>query len=326
MEKERFRCDIPIVIPSLRRMHPLKPKKAPILCLVSCLRDLFKNYDATNVHVIGQEYTEEEKSSMIAEFPQVTFHWYERRMGIIGTFNKVKALGCELGPWYVHYDDDVEVSNQFGDNPTLLAFESVMSTAPDRVGVVTCTSTSLIHFAKQSRNLIKVVGNPAQLLLINSAAAKQCEYDSRFECFKSDTDFTMQIAHKGFIPVSISKYFSFAHTIPLSQIVVDEVTGRKSFQNYDNITSGKSIGGTRTPERRAYEFSQLNEKWPLIRTAKNFKFQVLKGSIVHLTGFREAELLDLEAGFDYSLVKNIYEGYYKKDHIVNSLTPDISLF
>lgn len=305
----KFDFDTPIIIPSLRRIHP---KKKDILCIVSCLNDIFKHYNASAVHVIAQEYSDEEKEFLTQTYPTVTFHWFETRMGIIKTFNRVKTLGCELGPWYVHYDDDVEMSTPFSDNPTLLAFVSVMSQFPDRVGVVTCFSTSIIHFGKHG-NLFKLHGNPAQLLLINSAAARNCTYDERFENFKSDTDFTMQIAAQGYIPISFCKYFSFNHTVALSKKVTDEKTGKTRFENYNNLSdSGKSIGGIRTQDIRTYEFSELNKKWPLVKTTKNFRTQILKKSIVHLTGYQEHEIRLIEEAFDQSLILNRYPKFYRE--------------
>ena len=306
----KYPCDTPIVIPSLKRYT--KHKK-PTMMIDACLKDLFRYYDATSVHVVAQEYEEADKKELQEKYPIVKFYWYEKRMGIINTFNVVKTLGCSLGECYFHKDDDTKFAQQFDDNPTLLAMVHVMKTLPSRVGIVTVPSISIHHFSKYSTKFINVHGNPAQLVLINSAAAKTCTYDSQFENFRSDTDFTMQIASKGFVPIMVSRYFSFMHTIPLAKLDIDK-EGKRKFKTLDNVTESRgSIGGDRRMEMRIKEFDAFSKKWPKVITMKSYRQQVLKKSITYLSKYTEHELQYLTDNFDYSLIKNFHEEYYGKD-------------
>lgn len=309
--EEPWLFEIPIVIPSLKRYAKMKKQR---MMIDTCLSNLFKFYNATDVHVIAQEYEEEDKKFLMERFPQVTWVWFEKRMGIVGTFNIVKELGTSLGDWYIHYDDDVKMTQQFDDNPTLLAYQNIMEIMPDRVGVVTVPSISIHHFTKSSERLFNLHSNPAQLVLINSKAAKDCIYDTEFENFRSDTDFTMQLASKRYIPVMLTKFFSFMHTIPIS--IIDKASGKKRFKILDNVTQTKgSIGGDRRVEIKMREYDAFQKKWPRVITHKNYRQQVLKKSVIHLTGFVAEELLEIERQFDWSLVNNFHYDYYDKDLI-----------
>jgi hypothetical protein len=305
--EKRFKTDVPIIIPSLKRF---KKSKTPILMIDSCLEILFRYYEASNVHVVAQEYEKEDKDVLKEKYPTVNFHWYDKRLGIIKTFNTCKEIGCKQGDYYLHHDDDVSHSHQFSKNPTILAMEHVMKNNMDRVGVVTVPSISIHHFKKASPEYMSLHCNPAQLVLINSKPAKECKYDKRFENFRSDTDFTMQIAEKGYIPVMLNRYFSFMHTVPLSKITYTKSGGRK-FENHDNVKSGNSAGGIRTQDKRKYEYDEFNKKWPLVTTTKNYKMQILKKSVVSLTNFQKEELKKLQDQFDFSLVNDKQSGYYK---------------
>jgi len=304
---KKFDFDLPIMIPSLKRYT--KAKK-PTMMIDSCLSNLFRYYNASNVNVLGQEYTDEDKKYLMETYPDVTWDWHPTRMGIINTFNVLKEWAISLGDCYVHYDDDVKMSQQFDDNPTLVAMEHVMNMKPDRIGVVTVPSISIHHFTKQAKKYINLHSNPAQLVLINSKGAKECEYDSQFENFRSDTDFTMQLANQKLIPVMINRYFSFMHTVPLSKIEYDK-DGKRKFQTLDNVKETRgSIGGDRRMEIRIQEYNAFQSKWPKVYTFKNYRQQVLKKSVVHLTEFKDEELEELKNQFDFSLVNNWHEEYY----------------
>lgn len=303
----RWVTTIPLMIPSLKRYNT--NKKNPKLILEVCLDDLFKHYDAKNVYVLAQEYTAEEMALLNSKYPTVNFDFYPKRFGIIGTFNKLKEWGTSLGDCYVHYDDDVKMTHMFDDNPTLLAMENTFNIMPTRIGVVTTPSISIHHFAKEAKRFIGLHSNPAQLCLINSKAAKNCEYDKLFENFRSDTDFTMQIANQGYYPIIVNRFFSFFHSIPLAKI--DKSDGKRKFVTLDNVKETKgSIGGDRRMEMRIKEFDAFQQKWPKVTTHANYRQQLLRKSIVALSNFKDYELDEIEKKFDYSLIKNTYEGYY----------------
>jgi hypothetical protein len=308
---EKFIFTQAILIPSLKR---IKNPKSGTMMIDACLENLFRYYDATNVIVVAQEYSEEDKEFLINKFPTVTWEWHEKRMGIINTFNRVKDIGCKY-PMYVHHDDDVIHTHSFSMNPALNAFEQLMKMDINRIGIVTAPSISIHHFKKASPNFLDLHCNPAQLVLINSKAAKDCKYDERFANFRSDTDFTMQIANKGFIPLIINQMFSFMHTVPLSKIIKKEGGGRK-FETLDNVTETRgSLGGNRNDENRKREYDQFQEKWPKVITFSTYKQQMLKKSVVHLTGFKENELIKYEKGFDFSVINDPVEHYYKRNVI-----------
>ena len=307
MESSKFKVSAPIIIPSLKRY---KKAKNPIMMIDSCLANLHKYYEPETVHIIAQEYTEEDKEYLIEEYPNVKWEWYDKRLGIINTFNRVKDVGCQY-PYYIHHDDDVAHTHQFSANPTLTAMEHAININLDRIGIVTTASISIHHFKKMVPDYISLHCNPAQLVIINSKAAKDCKYDDRFSNFRSDTDFTMQIASKGYIPILLNRYFSFMHTVPLSKITYTEEGGRK-FETLDNITDTRgSIGGIRDMENRKREYDQFQEKWPKVSTHKNYKQQLLKKSVVSLTKFRPVELVEIQKSFDFNLVNDWQEGYYK---------------
>ncbi len=303
---DRFEYNGVIMIPSLKRYT--KHKKETLM-IDACLDNLFKHYNATNVHVLGQEYSDEDKKYLVEKFKQVEFKWYPTRMGIINTFKYLKDWGCTLGDYYIHHDDDVKHSQTFESNPTLLALEHVMKTDLDRIGLVTVPSISIHHFSKQQKNYINLYSNPAQLVIINTKVAKKCNYDNRFENFRSDTDFTMQVASHKFLPLIISRYFSFMHTIPMSTINFED--GKRKFETLDNVNNSKgSIGGDRRMEIRKKEYDLFQEKWPLVITHKSYKQQVFKKSITSLSNFQEREIHDYFDKFDFSLVNDWHDEYY----------------
>ena len=181
----------------------------------------------------------------------------------------------------------------------------------NRIGVVTVPSISICHFKKAAPNFLSLYCNPAQLVLINSKAAKDCKYDKKFSNFRSDTDFTMQIAHKGYIPVMLNRYFSFMHTVPLSKLEFDE-TGKRRFGVLDNVTETRgSVGGDRRFENKIVEYDAFKKKWPKTITVGNYKHQRFADSVVHLTKFNKMELQEYEKHFDYSLIKDYLDKYYK---------------
>lgn len=314
--EEKHYIEAPIMIPSLKRYmkQSKKSKKEPRMMIDSCLEDIFKYYDAPNVKVLAQEYEEQDQILLQEKYPQVEFKWKEKRMGIINTFNALKDWGTSLHDFYIHYDDDVKMTAAYKDNPTLLALAHVMESNIDRVGAVTVPSMSIIHFSLGYRgeevpkpgNLIRVHANPAQLVAINSTPARECTYDSRFENFRSDTDFTMQLASKGYIPVMITRYFTFLHSVPLAKIEIGE-DGKRKFQTLDNVTETKgSIGGDRRMENKIREWDQFAEKWPGITTTKGYKSQILKPTVVKYTKATDRELVEMSDNFDLDIIKNFY--------------------
>lgn len=305
---EKWDFNLPIMIPSLKRFK--KGKKA-VLMIDDCLEDLFNYYNATSVNVLAQEYTEEDKEYLMNKWPTVNWRWHENRLGIVGTFNNLKDWGCTLDDAYIHYDDDVRMKNIMEKNPTLLAYESLWRQDPDRIGIVTAASISIHHFFKHRNDaILKVHCNPAQLVLINTTPAKECRYDERFENFRSDTDFTMQIASKGYLPLIIHHYFSFMHTIPMSTIEFTE-DGTRKFRGLDNVTESKgSVGGDRRFENKKREYDQFNEKWPRVVTQAGYRAQLLQPSVKYLTKYTEQEIYNLARGFDKSLIKDKYYKYY----------------
>lgn len=322
MTDKLFDFSAPILIPSLKRY---KQAKTPVLMIDACLTNLFRYYNATNVNVVAQEYDDEDKKFLNEKYPNVNFVWYPKRLGIIKTFNVLKDLGCSLGDYYVHMDDDVSMVQGFSANPTLVALEHVMNMDLNRIGIVTVPSISIHHFKKASPTFIDLHCNPAQLVLINSKAAKDCKYDEQFANFRSDTDFTMQIASKKYLPLIINQLFSFMHTIPLSKIIYSEDGGRK-FETLDNVKETRgSIGGNRSDENRKIEYDAFQKKWPKVITFKNYKQQMLKKSVVHLTDFTNYELEKYTKAFDFKLVNDWAEGYYGR-HVLEDLKKNKVLF
>ena len=115
----------------------------------------------------------------------------------------------------------------------------------------------------------------------------------------------------------ISRYFSFMHTVPMSTIEYSESGGRK-FRLMDNVKESKgSLGGDRRMEMKIKEYDEFNAKWPKVITFKNYKQQVLKFSIKHLTEYTDQEIENIAENFDYSLINNYHPEYYGKE------TPEI---
>lgn len=304
----KWKIDFPVMIPSLKRYTA--HKKTNMMMIEKCLDDFFDYHVCDNVHVLAQEYTVDEMSQLEDKYPNVDFEWHDKRLGIVGTFNKLKDWGCSLGEYYLHKDDDTITKQMFDDNPTLLAMEYVMKNNINRVGAVTVPSISIHHFSKGAEEYIKVHSNPCQLVLINSKAAKECTYDKEFENFRSDTDFTMQMASKKYLPIMLTRYFSFMHTVPMSAIEYSESGGRK-FRLMDNVGETKgSLGGDRRIEMKKKEYDAFNAKWPKVITFKNYKQQVLKRSIQHLSEYTDQEVENISENFDYSLINNYHPEYY----------------
>jgi hypothetical protein len=167
-------------------------------------------YNLDKIIVIAQMYLDEEKEYLTNKYKNVDFRWYDEKIGVVNAFETVHKIGQSFDK-YIFMEDDVSLlDTKYQENPTLNQMEYVLDNN-DRIGCSTVYGMSLIHFMYKCKTLVDYYFNPAQLIMFKSSATKGLSYDSIFEKFKMDTDYTMQMITKNeMFPISSVKETTYA--------------------------------------------------------------------------------------------------------------------
>jgi hypothetical protein len=177
----------------------------------------------------------------------------------------------------------------------------------DRIGCSTVYGMSLIHFMYKCKTLVDYYFNPAQLIMFKSSATKGLSYDSTFEKFKMDTDYTMQMITKNeMFPIIVTKLYSFLHFQPISK----KVKGKGMVQMaYNNSTA------QRTQEEKERVHRLFYEKW------KDYGVVISKSNnIIIKRGIMKHYGLDSKTlKYNPKLIRNRYEHYANHQNILEGI-------
>jgi len=272
-----MKLSTPVIIPSLKTAD-----KRGTLLIDKCLNDFQRHYEA-DITVIAQDYSDHELLLLRERYGNVHFVPFPK--GMMAAFNECKNIAIKRGlKSYIFMESDIMMSHRFDKNPTLIAYEKLFNLMPEKIGIVSAYSNSLIHFHRDSDELIKIYANPAQCMLINTTAIKGCEYNEPFSAGRGDTDMTFQIGAKGFLSIILQKYFTFHHSVSISK----------------------------DPEKikRAYEVHQIfADKWDV--KVKKDKRQVLLPTFKNLCEYDPEDIKYLNRNFDYSVIRDYYPNFWK---------------